>query len=202
MSRCRPHGWCGTIGVMIEFSAPLPPPPEPSPVPLAPPAVAPSTVAATSAVAVPAETSSKTWARIGAVAALVIVIGSLGPWAKVDTVFGTISVNGTSGDGPLTIVAAGLVLAGFLSSVWVLRWVGAIGALVVGGYDLVNASSRFSDLNADNEFARASVAWGLWLVVAAAVVAIVASALTAEAQPRPLAGGRRSEADRTVGLCR
>ena len=107
-----------------------------------------------------------------------IAIGSLGPWAKVDTVFGTISVNGTSGDGPLTIVAAGLVLAGFLSSVWVLRWVGAIGALAVGGYDLINASSRFSDLNAGNEFAHASVAWGLWLVVAAAVVAIVAAART------------------------
>ncbi len=179
------HGHCpmpgrrcsGTIAVMTELSAPLPPPPAPSPVPLAPPTVAPPTIPAAAA-AVTTATVSKTWARIGAVAALVIAIGSLGPWAKVDTVFGTISVNGTSGDGPLTIVAAGLVLAGFLSSVWVLRWVGAIGALAVGGYDLINASSRFSDLNADNEFAHASVAWGLWLVVAAAVVAIVASVVT------------------------
>jgi hypothetical protein len=145
---------------------------------MAPPTIAPPAVPAVSVVAVATDTRSKTWARIGAVAALVVAIGSLGPWAKVDTVFGTISVNGTSGDGPLTIAAAGLVLAGFLSSVWVLRWVGAIGALAVGGYDLINASSRFSDLNADNEFARASVAWGLWLVVAAAALAIVASALT------------------------
>ena len=150
----------------------------PAPVPLAPPTIAPPPVPSASAVVVATDTGSKTWARIGAVAALAIAVGSLGPWAKVDTAFGTISVNGTSGDGPLTIVAAGLVLAGFLSSVWVLRWVGAIGALAVGSYDLINASSRFSDLNADSDFARASVAWGLWLVVAAAAVALVASALT------------------------
>jgi len=43
-------------------------------------------------------------------AAIVVVIGSILPWATITSGFGSASKNGTSGDGVLTLILAGLAV--------------------------------------------------------------------------------------------
>jgi hypothetical protein len=150
------------------------PTPLPPPRPLSAPQAAAAAPTATSKPALDA--TARRWLLVGAVCGGLIFVGSLGPWAQVVSIFGTASVSGTTGDGKLTLVVAALVLAGFLSSVWVLRWVGAGLGLAIGAYDAWNASSKFSDVN-ESGVAHASVGWGLWLVIGASVGALLAAAL-------------------------
>ncbi len=113
---------------------------------------------------------------MGAICGGLILVGSLGPWAQVTSIFGTATVSGTTGDGKLTLAVGALALGGFLSSVWVLRWVaGGIG-LAIGVYDWWNASSKFRDINS-TAAVHAGIGWGLWLVIAASAFALVAAAV-------------------------
>lgn len=52
----------------------------------------------------------------GAVAAILVVIGSVMPWASLTTPFGTVSAAGTEGDGKLTLVAGLALLCGAVAS--------------------------------------------------------------------------------------
>lgn len=54
----------------------------------------------------------------GAVAAILVIIGSVMPWASVTTPFGTVSAAGTEGDGKLTLIAGLLLLGGAVASAW------------------------------------------------------------------------------------
>jgi hypothetical protein len=112
---------------------------------------------------------------IGIAGCAAVVVGSLGPWATVGTLFGRVSIAGTSGDGALTIVAALVAAAGFATSFWWLRWLGTLTALIVGGYDWRHLRSRIADVNASTDGAQAAVGWGLWIVLIGALVATVAA---------------------------
>ena len=73
------------------------------------------------------------------------------------------------GDGLISLVGGGVVLLLVLLS----KYLGSVivsaltGALLL--YDLIDVNRNISDV--DEEFARASVGWGLWLATAGAIVA-------------------------------
>ncbi|MEG9224429.1 hypothetical protein [Aeromicrobium sp. Sec7.5] len=132
-------------------------------------------------------------AVIGLIGAVLVVIGSIGPWA---TVAGS-SVGGLDGDGWITLVLA-LLAGGFCAAVFapasvarimrwfVLPWV--LIALLVAVIDIVDissTSSEFSNQFSDDIFTL-SVGWGLWLVLAGSIVALVAAvALMIAPMPAP-----------------
>jgi hypothetical protein len=100
--------------------------------------------------------------RIAAVVGVVaIIVGSISPWATIATAFGTLSVNGTDGDGVITI-AGGIVL---LVLIGMAKYLGSIIVSALTGavllYDLIDVNRNVS--GAGNEFVNASVGWGLWV---------------------------------------
>lgn len=101
-------------------------------------------------------------------AALLVLLGSLLPWATVDTGFGSISVRGTEGDGVLTLL---LALAGGAAAVAVVmarKPMAAIGGIVAGGLALLIGAYDFIDLarvSGGGGLVEASVGFGLWLVL-------------------------------------
>lgn len=113
--------------------------------------------------ALPASNRSK---KVGIVAGAASVIGSFLPWASV----GPFSVNGTSGDGAITLVM-GLIAVGFAFRLpkfsKVILVLGALVALT-GIYDIANISS-----NDDNVFS-ASIGVGL-IVTTIGGLALVAA---------------------------
>ena len=107
------------------------------------------------------------------------VAGSFMAWITVTSGFGSADLQGTSGDGKITAaigVVAGLlavfgltqgkrgnvILAGFL----------ALGGAVMSIYEWRHVSSGIDDLG-DNEFVRASVGNGLWLMLGGFIVATI-----------------------------
>ena len=103
-----------------------------------------------------------------------VIVGSLMPWATLNTVFGSISVNGTEGDGIITLI--GGVITGilvltkkYLASVVV----SAITAAVLV-YDFFNVSNI---VDSGGDFASISVGWGLIVATLAGIAAIVGSAM-------------------------
>jgi hypothetical protein len=100
-----------------------------------------------------------------------VAVGSLMPWVSVTTGFGSVSVSGTEGDGVFTL-GAGIVAAvlGALRKRLAVLIVLAIAA-AVAAYHVVNVSQRAQEVTTD--FARASVGWGLWLVLAGSISGLV-----------------------------
>ncbi len=92
--------------------------------------------------------SYKTWIIAAAAA---VIGGSLGPSVTASSAFGSISVAGTDGDGVITAGAGVIALLGFA------------GAGLLGAYHVFTATDNIADVS--NDFVRASVGWGLWLVV-------------------------------------
>jgi hypothetical protein len=112
---------------------------------------------------------------VGYSAALVVIIGSLGPWAT----FGPFSASGTQGDGIVSMVFA--IITAFM--VW--RWSGkpamwklAIGmlaaalALATTGYDVVNISGS-----------GVALGWGLILALLGSVGLVVSAARLVRRRP-------------------
>ncbi|MEZ5406577.1 MAG: hypothetical protein R2761_01040 [Acidimicrobiales bacterium] len=101
-------------------------------------------------------------------AALLVLLGSLLPWATIDTGFGSFSVRGTEGDGVLTLL---LALAGGAAAVAVVmarKPMAAIGGIVAGGLSLLIAGYDFLDLarvSGGGGLVEAHVGFGLWLVL-------------------------------------
>jgi hypothetical protein len=122
-------------------------------------------------------------ALVGYVAALVVIAGSFGPWAKL----AEFSASGMDGDGVVTmvsaIVAAVAILiasAGRTGPVLGSDWVAAAAATVAmftAVYDSIEIPKTFYGL-LDRESVR-TAGWGLWvtligsIVLAAVAVAIV-----------------------------
>jgi hypothetical protein len=97
------------------------------------------------------------------------------PWATITTGFGQISVNGTDGDGQFTLIGgAGILVLVVLSKYLASLIVSVITAGILA-YDYFNISSSIG--LEDNEFASASVGWGIQLATIAAIVAVIASFL-------------------------
>lgn len=101
--------------------------------------------------------------------ALLVLLGSLLPWATIDTGFGpSISVRGTEGDGVLTLL---LALAGGAAAVAVVmarKPIAAIGGIVAGGLALPIGAYDFIDLarvSGGGGLVEAHVGFGLWLVL-------------------------------------
>lgn len=114
----------------------------------------------------PAAASAKVLTLIGAAGA---ILGAFLPWATI-TVFVTISKNGIDGDGAITLVL-GVVLA----IVAVLEKSPVLQVLAAG---LITAVALFDtvDVRASREDGfGASVGIGLWMTLAAGVVALVGS---------------------------
>ena len=121
------------------------------------------------------------WLWLGG--AVAVVVGAMLPWASVATPFGTISKNGTDGDGIITMIfglAAGVLL--------LLRWNRApargltIAALVVSVLigvvavvDMIDVKSRFTSGSVS---LSASIGVGLWLTLLGAVAALAGTIIS------------------------
>lgn len=130
---------------------------------------------------------------IALAAAVLIGVGSLGPWAKT---FDSQTMPGTEGDGVITLVAA-LVALG---AVWMLaatgKWGPAVvagliglGVAVVGVFDYIDindTSALARELSEGDDLLRAlevqanadilrNPAWGIYLVIAGGAALAVAS---------------------------
>jgi len=128
--------------------------------------------------------------------AVAVVIGAVLPWASLSTPFGTISKNGSDGDGIITMVF-GIATGALL----VIRWNRArargltIAALVlsvlvglIAVYDMIDVKSRFSARGSLN----ASIGVGLWLTLFGAAAALAGTIIA-------LASGRTGSRTTPVG---
>jgi hypothetical protein len=106
-----------------------------------------------------------------------VLIGSFLPWGTVTTVFGTISVAGTNGDGKITLgVGLAIVLVSILeltgtSGVRILNIVIGVVAAGIGVLDYANVSDRIA--GASSDVAQAAVGVGLYAVIAGGIAVIV-----------------------------
>jgi hypothetical protein len=106
-----------------------------------------------------------------------VLIGSFLPWATVTTVFGTISVAGTNGDGKITLgVGLAIVLVSILeltgtSGARILNIVIGVVAAGIGVLDYANVSERIA--GASSDVAQAAVGVGLYAVIAGGIAVIV-----------------------------
>ena len=123
--------------------------------------------------------SSKAGPAISLVGGALVSVGSLMPWASIATVFGTVNLNGTEGDGKITLVL-GLLVVLFaileLTGSSGTRGIGLVVALLAaaaGIYDMTNLSSRMGEVT--SEFARPSVGVGLYAVVGGGALAVIGS---------------------------
>ena len=113
-------------------------------------------------------------------AGALLALGSLLPWATVSSGFGSISVNGTSGDGGITLVfgviavVMGVLLArGFVATGWLVgTGVVFLVALGVSLHDASDVSSVSNQLAAD---VGVNVGFGLWLCLLASIAGLVAT---------------------------
>ena len=115
-------------------------------------------------------------------AAIVVVIGSILPWATITSGFGSASKNGTSGDGVLTLILAGLavcVVLAFLArpSRWwvILVFVLFVIVTIIGIHDMSSLPVPSADAA---QYVSVDVGTGLWLCVIGAIVGVVAGAWT------------------------
>ena len=110
----------------------------------------------------------------------VLALGSVLPWATVSSAFGSISVNGTSGDGGITlvlgviaIVMGVLLVRGFVATGWLVGtgavFLVALGVSLHDASDVSSVSSRIS-----NDIGL-SVGFGLWLCLLASIAGLVAT---------------------------
>ncbi len=107
-------------------------------------------------------------------------LGSVLPWVSIPTVFGTLSVDGTSVDGVLTLICA-VVAVVFGLFLLQSRWTGwllgtgiafAAGASIAG-YDMSTISTATS--RPEVRYFGIDIGVGLWLCLVAAIVGLAAS---------------------------
>jgi hypothetical protein len=107
-----------------------------------------------------------------------VALGSLLPWATATTPFGSISKDGTSGDGVITLILAAIaILSGILclygeknKNGW--AGLGAVVFLLAGAASIYDMSSL--PIPATN-LVIVSVGIGLWLCVIGAIVGLIAA---------------------------
>jgi hypothetical protein len=126
-------------------------------------------------------------------ASIIVALGSLLPWASVSTAFGTVSKNGTTGDGVLTLILAGVTLCFALAMLrkphrgWV---IGSGSTMVITlGISIYDMSNLPTPSGAATAVVSVDVGTGLWLCLIGAVVGIAASVVVIRARPVPAAPG-------------
>lgn len=180
----------------MNDAAPLPPPDAaPTPLPPPPPPPAAATTSPTAMPPAPSATTTTTTTTTpppsttpagrsrprwgGIVAGAALVIGGIAPWATVSSIFGTVNVAGTNGDGWIVIVVGALTIFLFAiartTAVRVLRIVAGAVAVLVAVIDVANVQ-RVAQQSTD--LAEASVGWGLWLCLVAAFAVLVLAIIT------------------------
>ena len=102
-------------------------------------------------------------------------LGCLLPWVNVQALFVSVSVDGTQGDGPAMLLFLGAAVALVLatSRPWV-RWV-TLGLAAIPLLDAFSIVNKISDLHKIG--VAASVGFGLVLVIAGSLTAVIASAI-------------------------
>jgi hypothetical protein len=124
--------------------------------------------------------------------AVLAAIGSLLPWANIRTIFGSIGVAGTDGDGVITLAAA--VVLALLALLLLLQpqragsvtmYAAGLCAVLIAGvgvYDFSNVSDGISEASGDG--VSASVGAGLYLVVLGGAAAIVGALMDRNSRAR------------------
>jgi hypothetical protein len=109
------------------------------------------------------------------IAAGLIVLAALLPWASVQTVFGTISKNGIEGDGAVTAVFGAVIGGMFLMQ----RRGGYLAAIILAGltiatsvYDLIDVNRLGDDVDG---LASVSAGIGLYLTLLGGLAAMFCS---------------------------
>ena len=118
------------------------------------------------------------------IAAIVIIVGSVLPWATVSLGDLSESVGGMDGDGAITLVL-GLLLGAFAVYAYLrgaprgLAWAAAVVAAIVAVVaiiDIADVSSLSGDLG---DLADVSVGFGLWLVLIGGIAGTILAAALA-----------------------
>lgn len=117
---------------------------------------------------------------------LAVIIGSLGPWAVVQTPFSSLTLAGTStDDGKVILIAACVAaVALLLRAVWnsiiplVLALLAGILCAIASFADIFETQSLFAD------DPTASLGWGLWLVGIGSVALLLGIVLCMVTQVR------------------
>ncbi len=104
------------------------------------------------------------------------MLGSVLPWVTVTTVFGTVSMNGTDGDGVITLILGlPVVILGILAATRGLSLLGIIvaAALVfIVGWTTYTDISNLAEVTGDVGLGQASIGIGLWLLVISSVAGL------------------------------
>lgn len=130
---------------------------------------------------------------LGAIAGAAAVAGAFLPWAELQSVFGTLSLNGVGDgrDGIITAIAGGiaiLVLVLALGTRMSFALAAICGGIIagIGIYDFADLQEWASDVNAEGEaMARASIGMGLYLTIGAGVVLVILSVIGLIRSDRP-----------------
>lgn len=122
-------------------------------------------------------------------AALLVVIGSLGPWISITAPFvGSLSINGTDGDGKISLccgVIAMAVLAFLVTSNQTSMWMGLLAAVAlgiaaaVGIHDWQNVGDKIAKTTDEDFDVFVRVGWGLQAMTVGAIVGAIFSLLQA-----------------------
>jgi len=119
--------------------------------------------------------------------AVLLVLGSVLPWAKLEVSSGAFSIsdtkNGLDGDGVLTLILAVIAILIFLlvKNRKVTGWLVTVAGFLAGAiaiYDIVDVKGAFDNLDVPSSInADATVGVGLWIAAVAAVVLFVGGVL-------------------------
>jgi hypothetical protein len=118
---------------------------------------------------------------------VLVAIGSFMPWVTVTTGFGQVDVVGTTGDGTITLgLGAIIAILAFLnlnrasSGARLLLLVLGVASAGLGAFEFTNVTSGIGSTSSD--FLRASVGYGIYLLVIGGGAAIIGT-LKMEQQP-------------------
>jgi hypothetical protein len=129
------------------------------------------------------------WRTVGIVAAGGIIAGALLPWAKVASIFGTFTKDGTDGDGVFTLLGGIIIAVMFLAANRKAYTTAAVVAALVsalGLYDWADVQRLAGEAENDGSVAVSAGA-GLYMTVAGGITAFVAAlASRKQATPMPL----------------
>ena len=119
---------------------------------------------------------------IGAVAMVMVAIGSALPWVTASALMFSVSKGGLSGDGVFTIILAFVGLMFFAMGIyWKANWPFAVGTilslliLAIAAYEIANVVKIAADVAADSEVAAsASVGIGLIICLIGGIIGVIA----------------------------
>jgi predicted small integral membrane protein len=105
-----------------------------------------------------------------------VAIGSLLPWVEAHTAFGTISINGTEGDGQFTLIGAAIFALIWFAADKTSGWMAVAVGLAIAGtlFSIVKINDvQDAVAAAESEYLTASVGAGLWLCLIGSVAALI-----------------------------